>query len=126
LARQQDLEVIRDWLQARPVEEAVMESTGQYYKPVWLQREGTFGCIWRKLNRTEAPKVARETSPMRCESEALSARRFDSQLRTGCRTADVAQIDADENEPGQSTHTAGFASESFIRRDDAEIVQCHQ
>src|SRR3954464_2491518 len=38
----QDLESLRDWLQGRGVEEVVMESTGQYHKPVWLQLEGCF------------------------------------------------------------------------------------
>ena len=38
----EDLELLSDWLQARGVEEVVMESTGQYHKPVWLQLEGRF------------------------------------------------------------------------------------
>ena len=41
-ATMEDLELLRDWLQARGVEEVVMESTGQYHKPVWLQLEGQF------------------------------------------------------------------------------------
>ena len=33
----QDLKVLQDWLEAHGVDEVVMESTGQYHKPVWLQ-----------------------------------------------------------------------------------------
>jgi hypothetical protein len=41
----QELEVLRDWLRARRVEEVAMESAGQYHKPVWLHLEGCFGLL---------------------------------------------------------------------------------
>jgi len=34
------LRVLADWLRHREVREAVMESTAQYWKPVWQQLEG--------------------------------------------------------------------------------------
>jgi transposase len=52
----QDLEVLRDWLQSRRVEEVVMESTGQYHKPVWLQLEGQFGLHLAQAQSNRGPK----------------------------------------------------------------------
>jgi transposase len=52
----QDLEVLRDWLQSRRVEEVVMESTGQYHKPVWLQLEGQFRLHLAQAQSNRGPK----------------------------------------------------------------------
>jgi transposase len=52
----QDLESLRDWLQARGVEEVVMESTGQYHKPVWLQLEGCFRLHLAQAQSNRGPK----------------------------------------------------------------------
>ncbi|HYZ84275.1 MAG TPA: IS110 family transposase [Bryobacteraceae bacterium] len=51
-----DLDVLRDWLQARRVEEVVMESTGQYHKPVWLQLEGCFRLQLAQAQSNRGPK----------------------------------------------------------------------
>jgi transposase len=52
----QDLQLLRDWLQARRVEEVVMESTGQYHKPVWLQLEGCFRLHLAQAQSNRGPK----------------------------------------------------------------------
>src|SRR5918911_383213 len=52
----QDLDVLRDWLYARRVEEVVMESTGQYHKPVWLQLEGCFQLHLAQAQSNRGPK----------------------------------------------------------------------
>jgi transposase len=52
----EDLELLSDWLQARGVEEVVMESTGQYHKPVWLQREGRFRLHLAQAQSNRGPK----------------------------------------------------------------------
>jgi transposase len=52
----QDLDVLRDWLQACRVEEVVMESTGQYHKPVWLQLEGCFRLHLAQAQSNRGPK----------------------------------------------------------------------
>jgi transposase len=52
----QDLDVLRDWLRARRVEEVVMESTGQYHKPVWLQLEGCFRLHLAQAQSNRGPK----------------------------------------------------------------------
>src|SRR3954452_7454076 len=52
----EDLELLGDWLQARGVEEVVMESTGQYHKPVWLQLEGRFRLHLAQAQSNRGPK----------------------------------------------------------------------
>jgi transposase len=51
-----DLELLTDWLQAHGVEEVVMESTGQYHKPVWLQLEGRFRLHLAQAYSNRGPK----------------------------------------------------------------------
>jgi transposase len=52
----EDLELLRDWLQACGVDEVVMESTGQYHKPVWLQLEGQFRLHLAQAQSNRGPK----------------------------------------------------------------------
>ncbi len=52
----EDLELLGDWLQTRGVEEVVMESTGQYHKPVWLQLEGRFRLHLAQARSNRGPK----------------------------------------------------------------------
>jgi hypothetical protein len=50
------------WLQQRGVTEVVMESTAQYWKPIWLELEPLFrSCIWRKRIPIARPRDARTT-----------------------------------------------------------------
>jgi hypothetical protein len=74
-----DLRGLADWLVAHEVEEIVMESTAQYWRPVWSPRttmaatapcatvRGAFRArsIWRKRNRIAGPVVAKTTCRMR-------------------------------------------------------------
>jgi transposase len=50
------LELLSDWLEAHGVEEVVMESTGQYHKPVWLQLEGRFRLHLAQAHSNRGPK----------------------------------------------------------------------
>jgi hypothetical protein len=71
-----DLRGLADWLVAQDVEEVVMESTAQYWGPVWEaleqhwrpRRRGRGGararCISPKRNRIAGPGAARGTSRM--------------------------------------------------------------
>jgi hypothetical protein len=74
-----DLRSLADWLVAQDVEEVVMESTAQYWRPVWEALEqhwrpptpGATGrrgsrarCISPKRNRIAGPGAARGTSRM--------------------------------------------------------------
>jgi transposase len=52
----EDWELLGDWLQTRGVEEVVMESTGPYHKPVWLQREGRFRLHLAQAQSNRGPK----------------------------------------------------------------------
>src|SRR5690349_7607764 len=69
-----DLRRLADWLSGRDVEEVVMESTAQYWRPVWdaLEQHWRHGAacaktrhasrarsIWRKRNRIVDPAGAR-------------------------------------------------------------------
>jgi hypothetical protein len=73
------LRLLAEWLIEQQVEEVVMESTAQYWKPVWgtlerywkppcQKREDGARCrersIWRKHNRIVDDADARRISPM--------------------------------------------------------------
>ncbi len=75
-----DLRRLADWLVEHEVEEVVMESTAQYWRPVWealeqhcdpdagratARRGSRARSIWRKRNRIAGPAVARRTFPTR-------------------------------------------------------------
>src|SRR6185436_11683644 len=69
-----DLRRLADWLAEHEVEEVVMESTAQYWRPVWEaleqhwrpRRRGLRArSIWPKRNRIVDAAGARRISPMR-------------------------------------------------------------
>lgn len=51
-----ELTHLRTWLQQRQVEEVVMESTAQYWKPVWLTLEGCFQLFLAQAWSNRAPR----------------------------------------------------------------------
>ena len=51
-----DLEMLSEWLAARSVREAVMESTAQYWKPVWRRLEGQCGLHLAQAQSNRAPR----------------------------------------------------------------------
>ena len=55
----EELRVLAEWLVAQEVEEVVMESTAQYWRPVWVALEET----WMPLrqNRVDAGPSARRS-----------------------------------------------------------------
>jgi Transposase len=72
------LRSLAEWFIEQQVEEVVMESTAQYWKPVWgvlerywkpicLKREGAVRCrercIWHRRSRIERGRGARMTLP---------------------------------------------------------------
>jgi len=107
---------LADWLAAEQVEEVVMESTAQYWRPVWAALEQR----WRP-KRLQAGAGARsgqlhlaqaqtEEGFPRCRtiSEAFSRSGTQTEFRTGCRAAVVA----DDNEAQASINAeSGAVSE---------------
>ena len=97
---------LAEWLVAEQVEEVVMESTAQYWRPIW----GTLERLWetqaasRRRNgevasgagAVESMSVRTEEGFPRCRtiSEASGRSGAQTELRTGCR----ATIVADDNE----------------------------
>lgn len=69
---------LAEWLVAEQVEEVVMESTAQYWRPVWATLEQVWrpkrvqadsgasraNCIWRRLSRIEERQDERRISQM--------------------------------------------------------------
>ena len=51
-----ELEALQDWLVAHGVREAVMESTAQYWRPVWHALEGQFRLHLAQAHSNRAPK----------------------------------------------------------------------
>lgn len=69
-----ELRNLSAWLQAHAVQEAVMESTAQYWKPVWLALEGQFQ-LWLAQARSNRGPRGRKTDfrdAKRCVSRLLS------------------------------------------------------
>ena len=76
----EQLRSLADWLVEHEVEEVVMESTAQYWRPVWDALERSWqpqtpaargrradvghACIWRRPSRIAAPAGGRRISPM--------------------------------------------------------------
>ncbi len=62
-----ELRCLADWLVDHDVEEVVMESTAQYWRPVWdaLEQHWRARSISPKRNRIGDPAGARRTSPTR-------------------------------------------------------------
>ena len=56
------LEQLTQWLQARGIEQVVMESTAQYWKPVWQALEPNFRLHWRRPNPIARRAAANTTS----------------------------------------------------------------
>ena len=52
----QDLKELEEWLEAHEVDEVVMESTGQYHKPVWLQFEERFRLHLAQAQSNRGPR----------------------------------------------------------------------
>lgn len=65
-----ELEHLRAWLEEQSVREVAMESTAQYWKPVWLTLEGISNCTWHKPDRRPAPKGGRRIFGTRYESSS--------------------------------------------------------
>ena len=57
-----DLRRLLSWLQEKEVKEAVMESTAQYWRSVWLALEPYMRCSWHKRFPTVLRGVASTTS----------------------------------------------------------------
>jgi transposase len=51
-----ELERLREWLLAENVQEVVMESTAQYWKPVWQELEGRFRLELAQAQSNRAPR----------------------------------------------------------------------
>jgi hypothetical protein len=51
-----ELRALAEWLSAQQVREAVMESTAQYWKPVWRQLEGQFRLSLAQAHSNRAPR----------------------------------------------------------------------
>jgi len=65
-----------EWLQAREVREIVMESTAQYWKPVWMDLEGKFG----KLHLAQAQS---NRAPRGRKNDFRDAKRLARRLLAG-------------------------------------------
>ena len=88
-------ELIR-WLKEHNVREVVMESTAQYWKPVWLELEPHLEKLHlAQAHSNRAPKRAQGRFP-RCQTahEAHAVQRTGAQLCAGCRATPVADDDA--------------------------------
>jgi transposase len=62
-----ELRNLSTWLREHAVQEVVMESTAQYWKPVWLALEGQFQ-LWLAQARSNRGPRRRKTELSRCKT----------------------------------------------------------
>ena len=104
-----ELQELAAWLVAENVEEAVMESTAQYWRPVWRRWSATGS---RRVEPARVPARCRGVAPgagavesRRARAQAGFPRRrtlgeaagrpgTDAEFRAGCRAAPLADRDA--------------------------------
>ena len=95
------------WLQQQEVTEVVMESTAQYWKPIWLELQPHLQKL--HLAQAQARFSGRQTA-----GAAATGRRVETELRAGRGTAVVESDDADQTATGAG---AGCDPESISQRD---------
>jgi len=64
----QELENLAAWLQQHKVSQAAMESTAQYWKPVWIALEPHFRLHLAQARSNQAPKGRKSDFRDACES----------------------------------------------------------
>ena len=69
-----ELQRLRIWLQEQGVEEAVMESTAQYWRSVWLELEPHMGLHLAQAFSHRAPR-GRQQELQRCRATGAAADR---------------------------------------------------
>jgi hypothetical protein len=78
-----ELRQLSAWLEERAVQEAAMESTAQYWKPVWIALEGQCRLHLAQAKSIGDPEAARRISGMPNGCDLSSpVRRLDPQLCT--------------------------------------------
>src|ERR1700731_4169002 len=120
----EQLRSLAAWLVEQEAEEVVMESTAQYWKPVWgaLERYWKPMCEKREgarrksgtLHLARAARTKERFRRCRTPGEAAGGSRTDVELCAGCRAAFVADGNAQEvpveARPGAAAETNGGAS----------------
>ena len=122
-----ELRRLSTWLQERGVEEAVMESTAQYWRSVWLELEPHMCLHLAQAFSNRAPRGRKhDFKDAERLVRRLIAKGVDSEFCTGWGTAHLAQPDPDET----STHTRPGAHTESDRvsagRDAHQAVDCGQ
>ena len=108
------LRALADWLVAREVDEVVMESTAQYWRPVWEALEQS----WRPVRRTRAGASPVSGTPSPCASAIRSWRRRTQTEFSGCRTIGEAP-----GGPGAHLGGAWIDASASVRRGSASSVR---
>jgi transposase len=96
-----ELHHLSAWLQERAVREVVMESTAQYWRPVWLALEGQcrLHLAQARSNRGLRGRKTDFRDAQRAVSRLLSGdlvRRFSPELRARSRTAVLTNADPNQ------------------------------
>ena len=96
-ATAKELRAMHDWFREQGVREAVMESTAQYWKPVWQELEGSCDLFLAQAFSNRAPRGRKAGLRRRRALAAASCgRRADRQFRAQPRTTAMAHHDAQQ------------------------------
>ena len=106
------------WLQQRGVQEIVMESTAQYWKPIWLDLEPHFRPLHlAQAHSNRAPKGRKQDfADAQRLTRRLVARRTDPEFRAGCATTRLADHHARQGATGAGPRAAAESAGSSAGR----------
>ena len=135
----EQLQLLSEWLIAQQVEEVVMESTSQYWKPVWgvLERHWKAMCQRREgagrmsgtLHLAQAfvqswtARAEERFSRRRTSREAVGFPGADLELRARCRTASVADPHAQQVSTDACQSTSAESTGGIAGRSPYQVVQ---
>jgi hypothetical protein len=96
-----DLRLLSNWLRERGVKEAVMESTAQYWRSVWLELEPHMRLHLAQAYSNRAPRGRKHDFRDAGTAGAATVRRgADPEFCARRRTAHLAQSEPDEAADG--------------------------
>ena len=113
------------WLREQGVEEAVMESTAQYWRSVWLELEPHMRLHLAQAFSNRAPR-GRKHDFKGCGAVGAptDGRRVDSKFCAQRRTAYLAEHDPDETAAHARSSTTAKPDRVFAGRNADQAVDC--
>ena len=117
-----DLRQLRDWLRAQEVTHVVMESTAQYWRPLWLELEDHFQLDLAQAFSNRAPRGKKHDFK---DAERLARRYIAEELVLSFVPGGEQRLwrDPDEDATDPGSDPAAQPSGKFVRGDADQAVE---